>query len=324
MGLLKKIDKNEKVKKEMVDLVNKSVYFLRQGRTGTSLDPKVVKEGLEMIDESLTRFDNSFGSGEKDLSQVKPTITRACKEVVDASKSNLDSRYKEACSKLATALVMGADLLNDLDLPDTDVDEKTQWDKKMDEIKRINEQFAKLSLSATEKAKSLEKTKVELEDKLLATTDNGIESQQIAFQLDDVESQISLNTALAINFASCDSTTKTIIAMAEALVKTSQFSSFDYAMAKKIIDVRRIKDVYEDPKRVQPILKIIQNELEQFDKDIQLRRQQAAAIMPPSASSEALDERRARILKERLEKQGAVTPSEPSKEEAIINDILNK
>ena len=37
-------------------------------------------------------------------------------------------------------------------------------------------------------------------------------------------------------------------------------------------------------------------ELEQFNKDIQLRRQQAAAIMPSSVSSEALDERRAKIL----------------------------
>ncbi|MCR5308683.1 MAG: hypothetical protein K6E21_01040 [Bacilli bacterium] len=324
MGLLKKIDKNEKVKKEMIDLVNKSLYFLRQGRTGTSLDKEVVKEGLEAIESSLVSFENSFGSGEKDLNRVKPVIEKACKDIVNASKQNLDSVYKEACYKLVSALTMGSDLLNDLDLPVNEEDEKTQWDKKLIEIKRVDELFEKLSLDAREKAKSLEARKTELEDKLLATTDNGIESQQIAFQLDDVESQINLNTALAINFASCDSTTKTIIAMAEALVKTSTLSGMDYARAKKIIDVKKIKAVYEDPKSVQPILKLIQNELEQFNKDIQLRRQQAAAIMPSSVSSEALDERRAKILKERLAKQGVVSEQEVSKEDAIVNDILNK
>lgn len=323
MGLLKKIDKNEKVKKEMIDLVNKSVYFLRQGKTGTSLDKDVVKEGLASIDSSLVTFENSFGSGEKDLSKVKPIIEKACKDIVAASKQNLDSVYNEACAKLVTALSMGSDLLNDLDLPDVDADEKTQWDKKMAEIRRIDELFVKLSNDAEEKAKGLEARKIELEDKLLATTDNGVESQRIAFQLDDVESQINLNNALAINFASCSSTTHQIIAVAENLVKTATFSSLDYARAKKIIDVRKIKAVYEDPKSVQPILRLIQGELEQFDKDIKLRREQAAAIMPSSASSEALDERRAKILRERLAKQGAVSTEAPA-EEAIINDLLNK
>lgn len=325
MGLLKKIDKNEKVKKEIIELANKSVYFLKQGRTGTSLDPNVVKEGLDMIDFSLTHFENSFGSGEKDLSKIRPMVDKACKEIVNASKQNLDSVYKEACAKLVSALTMGADLLNDFDLPEDDVDEKSQWDKKLDEIKRINEQFLKLSVSATEKVRNLEKAKTELEDKLLATTDNGIESQQIALQLDAVESQINILTAQAVNFASCNSTTETIIGMAETLVKTSTFSSLDYARAKKIIDVRKIKAVYEDPKSVQPILKLIKNELEQFNNDIQLRRAQAAAITPASASSEALDERRAKILKERLEKQGVVaSTAKPQSEEAIINDILKK
>ena len=323
MGLLKKIDKNEKVKKEMIDLVNKSVYFLRQGKTGTSLDKDVVKEGLASIDSSLVTFENSFGSGEKDLSRVKPIIEKACKDIVAASKQNLDSVYNEACAKLVTALSMGSDLLNDLDLPDVDADEKTQWDKKMAEIRRIDELFVKLSNDAEEKAKGLEARKIELEDKLLATTDNGVDSQRIAFQLDDVESQINLNNALAINFASCSSTTHQIIAVAENLVKTATFSSLDYARAKKIIDVRKIKAVYEDPKSVQPILRLIQGELEQFDKDIKLRREQAAAIMPSSASSEALDERRAKILRERLAKQGAVSTEAPA-EEAIINDLLNK
>ena len=323
MGLLKKIDKNEKVKKEMIDLVNKSVYFLRQGKTGTSLDKDVVKEGLASIDSSLVTFENSFGSGEKDLSRVKPIIEKACKDIVAASKQNLDSVYNEACAKLVTALSMGSDLLNDLDLPDVDADEKTQWDKKMAEIRRIDELFVKLSNDAEEKAKGLEARKIELEDKLLATTDNGVDSQRIAFQLDDVESQINLNNALAINFASCSSTTHQIIAVAENLVKTATFSSLDYARAKKIIDVRKIKAVYEDPKSVQPILRLIQGELEQFDKDIKLRREQAAAIMPSSASSEALDERRAKILRERLAKQGAVSTEAPA-EEAIIKDLLNK
>ena len=61
MGLLKKIDKNEKIKKEMIDQVNSSVYFLKIGRAGTALDKDVVKEGLEMINAALTRFENSFG-----------------------------------------------------------------------------------------------------------------------------------------------------------------------------------------------------------------------------------------------------------------------
>lgn len=322
MGLLKKIDKNEKIKKEMIDQVNSSVYFLKIGRAGTALDKDVVKNGLEEINVALTRFENSFGSGEKELSQVKPMVVKACREIEQASKQNLDSVYKEACEKLVSALTMGTDLLNDLDLPEDDLDEKSKWDKKLIEIKRINEQFAKLSLEANEKVKSLEKTKVELEDKLLATTDNGIESQQIAFQLDDVESQINLNTALALNFASCDSTTKTIVAMAEMLVKTSKFSAYDSARCRKIIDVNKIKEVYENPKAVQPVLKQIQIKLEEFNEGIQLRRAQAAAITPMAASSEALDERRAKILKERLAKQGVVNTEEVSAEETIINDLL--
>ena len=155
MGLLKKIDKNEKTKKEMIDLVNKSLYFLRQGRTGTSLDKEVVKEGLEAIDSSLVSFENSFVSGEKDLNRVKPVIEKACKDIVSASKQNLDSVYKEACYKLVSALTMGSDLLNDLDLPVNEEDEKTQWDKKLIEIKRNDELFEKLSLDARDKAKSL-------------------------------------------------------------------------------------------------------------------------------------------------------------------------
>lgn len=109
MGLLKKIDKNEKIKKEVIDQVNSSVYFLKIGRAGTALDKDVVKEGLEMINTALTRFENSFGSGEKELNQVKPMIVKACREVEQASKQNLDSVYKEACEKLVSALTMGTD-----------------------------------------------------------------------------------------------------------------------------------------------------------------------------------------------------------------------
>ena len=325
MGLLKKIDKNEKVKKEIIASANQSTYFLRQGRTGTSLDPKVVKTGLEMIDIALTHFENSFGSGEKDLSKIRPMVDKACKDIVKASKQNLDSVYKEACEKLVSALTMGADLLNDLDLPEDDIDEKTQWDKKLDEIKHLSEQFAKLAESEHDKAKKLEAAKTELEDKLLATTDNGIDSQQIALQLDSIESQINMASAEAINFASCKSTTDTIIGMAERLVKTSSFSNLDYARAKKIIDPKKVKDVYENPKNIQPILNLIRNDLEQFNKDVQMRREQAAAIAPSSVSGQALDERRAKILKERLEKQGVVssTTAQPS-EEAIVNDLLKK
>ena len=68
-------------------------------------------------------------------------------------------------------------------------------------------------------------------------------------------------------------------------------------------------------------MKQIQIKLEEFNEGIQLRRAQAAAITPMTASSEALDERRAKILKERLAKQGVVNPEVPA-EEAIINDLL--
>jgi len=297
-----------KLKQEILNDINLSLYHLEKGKHNKALDAEAVNSLLKDLRSSYKRLENSFGNGETDISLGCEKVRKSLKELEQAANGNLFGRFEDAAVNLMADIDEIIDLENEVisviseDVDNSSKRQKTLF-KKLGEISEIEQIFITNKNRVEAEIAKLERDKKELDSKLLAESSPRIK-QSIFRQIQAEIKKMEMLQVKSSQYASCYNLLSSIKAYANELIKAGQFSETELDKARIILDINRLRYVLDDPAKLEPLLKRIAADLQKSQKsvaDIETGIDKAFALN--KESYDAMMEYEKNLIDERSQKQ---------------------
>ena len=245
--------------------INIVLHNLEKGKFSSQLDTAEVKRIVSEIRVEYSRLENSIGDGKCDISNGCAKIKRDLSGLMKAASGNLIGRFRTCSDELICDISEIVDLENGtIDRIEKEEDNSTKQQKlmkrKLDELNEIQIEFKKNCARVEQDIRSIERDKDELDEKLLSETNVRIKKATFN-QIQATIKKIDILNVKQSQYSACESLLDEIKTYANELVMSGGLSSSELDKAKIVLNIGRLRDVLDDPAKLQPLLKIIDNDL---------------------------------------------------------------
>lgn len=270
-----------KLKTELLKEINQVLYKLEKGQYNKQLGEEV-KGYVAQLRNGYQRLENSIGGADSDISNGCTRVRHSLKELLEASNDNLIGRFEDSVMGLLFDIDQIIDLedgiIEEISLEeDNKTREQRNFEKKIGEISQIEQDFIKHRNRVDEEIHKLERDKTELDKKLLAEKNSRLQ-HNIFQQITATRNKINTLQVKSQQYVSCYNLLSTIKSYAEELVEVGNLSNVELQKAKIVLNINRLREVLDDPAKLEPLLRIIHKDLKKAQENIKLINTQTSTV----------------------------------------------
>lgn len=259
--LTEQIAKKENLLKD----VNTALYALEKGKFSKSLDSAKVLSEVAEVRKIYNALSNSIGDGKSDISNGCVNVRKDIDALNKASTGNLMGKFEDCVIALIGDMQEIIDLENgiiDSIAKEPDDANKTQriLRKKLEELDGIQRDFEGNCSRVEQEIRTIERDKAELDEKLLSETNVRVK-QGLFNQIKTTMQKIQVLNVKREQYSACGSLLDSVKTYARELICSGNISSAESDKAKVILNIGRLRDVLDDPNRLKPLLRTIENDL---------------------------------------------------------------
>lgn len=300
-----------KLKTELEKEIKQVLYKLEKGQYNKSLGEVDVKEYIDEIREIYRRLENSIGGTDTDITNGCMKVRNDLKELLEASTDNLIGRFGDAVMTLICdveeIIDLEAGVIDEISvIEDKKSREQRNFERKLNEIKSIELEFIKNRNRVEAEIAKIERDKKELDQKLLAESNPRLK-QNIFRQIQSTMNKIATLQVKSEQYTSCYNLLDSIKIYANELVAAGGLSSIELNKAKIILNINRLRLVLDDPTKLKPLLKVIENDLKKAQGDVKvIDNQISQAFNLDPASYEAMNAYQNELMRKQAEHEEIV------------------
>lgn len=300
-----------KLKTELEKEIKQVLYKLEKGQYNKSLGEVDVKEYIDEIREIYRRLENSIGGTDTDITNGCMKVRNDLKELLEASTDNLIGRFGDAVITLICdveeIIDLEAGVIEEISVTeDKKSREQRNFERKLSEIKSIELEFIKNRNRVEAEIAKIERDKKELDQKLLAESNPRLK-QNIFRQIQSTMNKIATLQVKSEQYTSCYNLLDSIKIYANELVAAGGLSSIELNKAKIILNINRLRLVLDDPTKLKPLLKVIENDLKKAQGDVKvIDNQISQAFNLDPASYEAMNAYQNELMRKQAEHEEIV------------------
>jgi len=264
------IKTNNNLRNEIAEELNAIIFKLEKGKYNKNLDSEIMVGLIGQLKEDYEALINAIGNGKEDINNIYLKTKKYIGNLKNEIEQTLTTKVEKAVEDLSFAVNMWTEIL-DGNLIDVDADEakvKLGWSKKRLNVKLLELRQIKLDYQKNEQRiesdiKSIEKELNELENKMIAEENERI-INELYRQITAAKSKIDALNIRRGNYSVCFNLIDMIDVNINEIVAAGEYATSELNKAKGMLNMARIKETAINPEKAIPLLKVIQDDLNNF------------------------------------------------------------